>query len=87
VIVGVRELKQSLSRVIDRAAAGEEVVVTERGRPKVRIVAVTDASALDQGVADGRIRPPLTDRELGAGRRHRSERRVLDMLADDRSDA
>ncbi len=31
--VGVRELKNRLSRYLRRAKRGEEVVVTERGRP------------------------------------------------------
>lgn len=33
--VGVRELKAHLSEYLERAAAGEEITVTDRGRPKV----------------------------------------------------
>ena len=36
----VRELKSKLSRYLKRAAAGEEVVVTSRGRPVARLVRV-----------------------------------------------
>jgi prevent-host-death family protein len=34
----VRELKRRLSRYLKRAAAGEEVIVTSRGRPIARVV-------------------------------------------------
>jgi prevent-host-death family protein len=36
--VPVRELKGKLSRYLKRAAAGEEVTVTSRGRPIARLV-------------------------------------------------
>lgn len=35
--VGVRELKAHLSEFLDRAAAGDVIEVTERGRPKARL--------------------------------------------------
>jgi prevent-host-death family protein len=37
-ITSVRELKSKLSRYLKRAAAGEEVTVTSRGRPIARVV-------------------------------------------------
>ena len=36
--VGVRELRQNLSRYLDRVKAGEELEVTERGRLVARLV-------------------------------------------------
>ena len=41
--VGVRDLKNNLSRYLDRVREGTEVVVTERGRPIARLLAI-DAS-------------------------------------------
>lgn len=82
--VGIRELKQQLSSVLDRAAAGEEVVVTERGRPKVRIVPMTTTGRLDDGVRDGWITPPTRSGPIARAARHRSDRRTLDVLDDDR---
>ena len=35
--VGVRELRSRLSYWLSRASDGEEVIVTERGRPRARI--------------------------------------------------
>jgi len=44
--VGVRELRQNLSRYLDRVKDGEELVVTEHGREVARLVPVaTDAYA------------------------------------------
>jgi prevent-host-death family protein len=37
-MTSVRELKSKLSRYLKRAAAGEEVTVTSRGRPIARVV-------------------------------------------------
>ena len=45
--VGVRELRESLSEWLDRAAAGEDVIVTERGKPKVRLSAATGEHIID----------------------------------------
>lgn len=36
--VGVRELRQNLSRYLDRVKAGEALVVTEHGREVARLV-------------------------------------------------
>jgi prevent-host-death family protein len=42
--VGVRELRQNLSRYLDRVKDGEDLVVTEHGREVARLVPVaTDA--------------------------------------------
>ena len=53
--VGVRELRENLSDWLDRAAAGEEILVTERGKPKAVITAAE--SAWDCMVREGRITP------------------------------
>jgi len=52
--VGVRELRENLSEWLDRAAAGEDIVVTERGKPKVRLAAATGEDIIDQLVREGR---------------------------------
>jgi len=46
VSVGVRELRQNLSRYLDRVKAGEDLIVTEHGHEVARIVpSSTDAYA------------------------------------------
>jgi prevent-host-death family protein len=52
--VGVRELRENLAEWLDRAAAGNEVVVTERGDPKVVITAATGEAILDRMIREGR---------------------------------
>lgn len=52
--VGIRELRENLSAWLDRAASGEDVIVTERGKPKARLGALTGEDILDQLVREGR---------------------------------
>ena len=42
--VGVRELRQNLSRYLDRVKAGEALVVTEHGREVARLVPSSSAT-------------------------------------------
>jgi len=58
-LVGVRELKDHLSRYLERVREGEEIVVTDRGRPVARLTSV-DASTdrLADLVAAGVVRAP-----------------------------
>jgi len=57
--VGVRELNQNTSQVIDRVRRGETIEVTDRGRPVARLVPINrGTAALDQLVAEGRAMPP-----------------------------
>ena len=41
--VDVHEAKAHLSRLVDRALRGEDVVIAEAGRPRVRLVVVQPA--------------------------------------------
>lgn len=55
--VGIRALKQNASAVVAGVAAGEEVTITDRGRPVARMTPIP-ASRL-QALADaGRVRAP-----------------------------
>ena len=83
--VGVRDLKQHLSEILDRAERGEVVVVTDRGRPKALIGPVPGNARVEEGLRDGWITPG----EGGLpppGRRWNGRRTVLDVLAEDRGD-
>jgi prevent-host-death family protein len=55
--VGIRALKQNASQVVAEAAAGEVVIVTDRGRPVVQISPVPK-SRLQQLFEAGLARPP-----------------------------
>jgi prevent-host-death family protein len=41
----IYEAKTSLSKLVERAAAGEEVIIAKAGRPMVRLVPVVKAKA------------------------------------------
>jgi prevent-host-death family protein len=56
-------LKAHLSRYVDAVKSGEEVIVTERGRPVARLGPLGEAQAphgrVAQLVREGRMRPPM----------------------------
>jgi prevent-host-death family protein len=84
--VGVRELKNQLSRYLRRVRAGERVVVTERGVP----VAVISPAAPNDG--DRRLEAMLREglarwsggKPQGATRPPRVKRPVSDAVLEDR---
>ena len=69
--VGVRELKNQLSSFLERVKAGEEITVTQHGRPIARLSAVgSDVDRMAELVAAGIIQP-RTERQ-----RHLPKKRV-----------
>jgi prevent-host-death family protein len=83
--VGIRELKAHLSEYVDRAARGEVICVTDRGRARAILAPITDDSRVDEGAKEGWIRP-------GSGApprvvaRHPGCTTVAAVLDDDRAD-
>jgi prevent-host-death family protein len=59
VTVGLRELRENLKAFVDQAKAGEEVVITDRGKPVARILATDAQTMFERLVAEGCIRPAL----------------------------
>jgi prevent-host-death family protein len=57
--VGIRELKNSLSRVIERAEKGESITVTRRGKPVVKIVSAARSPGMEALIASGVVRPGI----------------------------
>jgi prevent-host-death family protein len=54
--VNIHEAKTHLSRLVERAAAGEEIVVAKAGKPMAKLVRYEDAKAPRQlGGLEGRI--------------------------------
>lgn len=84
--VAISTLRAELSSWIERARAGEEIVVTDRGTPVARLLAVDTAPLLDQLVERGVVsRPRSTDRPAarGAGR-VRASGPVADLVSEQR---
>jgi prevent-host-death family protein len=57
--IGIRELRNGLSRYLDLVKAGEEITVTEHGRPIATISAASERSTIDDLVARGLVLAPL----------------------------
>lgn len=60
--IGVRELRDNLSRWLDRVKDGQEIVITERGRPVARLVPSSGPSHLETLIARGIVSPPRAPR-------------------------
>jgi prevent-host-death family protein len=60
--VGVRELRQNLSKYLRRVERGERLEVTEHGRPVAVLAPIgTPSSPMERLIATGRAMAPTTD--------------------------
>lgn len=64
--VGIRELKDKASSIIDRVEDGEAITVTKHGRPVARIVSAGIPPHLSALIAEGTVRGPEGPRYLPA---------------------
>ena len=55
--IGIRELRDGLSRYLAVVRSGRTVTVTDHGRPIARIVPVDEPSPLERLRGEGRVRP------------------------------
>jgi prevent-host-death family protein len=67
--VNLYDAKTQLSRLVDRAIAGEDIVIARAGKPVVRLVPVEAATPRQSGLLKGLSLPddlfdPLPDDEL-----------------------
>lgn len=68
--VGVAQLRRELKDWLDRVQDGDEVVVTERGRPVARLSGIDVAPLLDRLAEQGQISgAPRVARPSARGRR------------------
>ncbi len=68
--VAISELRSNLRAWVDHARSGEDVVVTERGVPVARLVAVEASGVIERLEREGLItRPRSASRPRAAGRR------------------
>ena len=58
--VGIRELQQNAGPIVARAAAGETIVVTDRGRPVARLIPER-ARGVEALRLAGRLSPATTE--------------------------
>jgi len=82
--VGVRDLKQNLSKYLERAERGELIRVTDRGRPKAVIGPIPGRERIEQGIAEGWITPASEPGLKPLGRGWSSDRTIAEVLDEDR---
>ena len=68
--VNVHEAKTHLSRLLERAHAGEEIIIAKNGKPFARLAPLGDGEARKPGLLHGQLEgdlfAPLPDEELEA---------------------
>ena len=55
--VGIRELRAGLSRYVDQVKQGEEIVVTDHGKPVARLVPMNGERKIDRLIREGVVIP------------------------------
>ncbi len=64
--VAITEFRAGLRSWVERARGGEDVVLTERGVPVARLVAVQSSAALDRLEGEGLLTPATSPRPRAA---------------------
>ncbi|MGI8493046.1 MAG: type II toxin-antitoxin system Phd/YefM family antitoxin [Acidimicrobiales bacterium] len=84
--VAVSDLRAHLSKWLERARGGEELVVTDRGVPVARLLGVTATATLERLAAEGVIgRPERAGRATATGRSRPNPRRSMsDLVSEQR---
>ena len=83
--VAISTLRAELLSWIDRARAGEEIVVTDRGIPVARLLAVETAPLLEDLTQRGVLSRPRGDRPAARGLvRARASGPVSDLVSEQR---
>jgi prevent-host-death family protein len=59
--VDVREAKARLSQLLDRARAGEEIVIVKSGKPYAKLIALKKQDERVPGLAKGRVTDAFFD--------------------------
>ena len=81
--VGVKELRANLSRWLEMVREGQEIVVTDRGRPVARLVGTSWTP--DRLVERGLVRLPLEPRRpAGQIDRVKAKGSVAELVGDQR---
>lgn len=81
----MRELKNHLSRYLRRVQEGEDVIVTERGKPIARLSSIDHPSdRLAALIASGAVRPPRRPTRQRPAQRIKAAQSVSDLVVEQR---
>jgi prevent-host-death family protein len=81
--IGIRELRDTLSKQLSAVRSGHTITVTDHGRPVARIVPVDEPTRLERLRAEGRIQP-ASRRKRPAPRPVEADGIVSDLIDDQR---
>lgn len=81
--VGIRDLRDGLSRYVDAARRGAVIVVTDHGRPVAEIRGLESSDRLDELIRRGVVTPAATSHKA-LPRRLRTRGAVSDLVAEQR---
>jgi prevent-host-death family protein len=82
--VGVRDLKNNLSRYLDGVEEGVAVLVTDRGRPVARITPIGVERTIDSLIAQGIVTRASLGKQPAPTRRIRARQPVSPLVGDQR---
>ena len=83
--VGIRELRAGLSRYVEQVKQGEEIVVTEHGKPVARLVPMNGERKIDRLIREGVVIPARVADGVAAGEaRFPSKGSVSDIVIEQR---
>jgi prevent-host-death family protein len=84
--VAITDLRAHLSDWLERARAGTEIIITDRGLPVARLLGLETTTVIERLTNEGVIgRPDLAQRPVASGRqRPRPRRPVADLVSEQR---
>lgn len=81
---GIRELRNHLSKYLERVRDGEELIVTDRGTAVARVVPIDQPRSYDRLVAEGIIEPSQAEKRTRPRKRVQTDGSVSEIVADQR---
>lgn len=65
-VINIHAAKTQLSRLVDQAAAGEEIVIAKAGKPMAKLVPLEPKRKVRLGLMEGELQIPDDFDEMGA---------------------
>lgn len=81
---GIRELRDHLSKYLERVRGGEELTITDRGTAVARLVPIEQPRRYDRLVAEGIIERSTSEKRARPKKRVEADGSVSELVADQR---